>query len=436
MKKNIEEINKKIKNGTAVVLTATELCDMCRNGEEVKVEDVDVVTTATKGLMSGTLVVFSIKVAERNVFRKAKKILLNGVPGFIGPCPNERLGIIECIVYGPEKSEKKPNEYGGGHLFRDILENKTISCEIITTENQELQMDIQKDDFDFAKMITTRNAFRNYMAFTNLKDDLVKTIFHIKEFPGPLKEITVSGCGEINPIEKDPNLVTIGVGTKILVNGAIGYVMGTGTRSSKDKSNLSTFADFLKMEPDYTGGFITSAGPEVINSIAVPIPVLNETILENLKRLDTEINLPIADIHDRVPFMNTKYSDVWQNTDLVIKVDFNLCDQPRSLCIPWSEINRRRRPCIILDRCPMRPYMYNENNEYEISNCFHCGTCLSCPEGVFKANWGSIKIHDKDVPIILRQSDRCGAIKLSHKLKKMIIEGNFTLSEPLEKIIL
>jgi ferredoxin-like protein FixX len=210
--------------------------------------------------------------------------------------------------------------------------------------------------------------------------------------------------------------------------------MGVGTRSSKEKPNLSLFANFLEMNPKYMGGFITAAGPENINSVAVPIPVLNESLLEDLKKLDIDVNLPVAEIHDRVPLLDSNYSKVWQNTDLAINVDFNLCDQPRSLCIPWSEMRKRRRPCIILDLCPMKPYMYDEDNEFDISNCYHCGSCLPCPENVFTGNLGSIKIEEKEVPIVLRQSDRSTAMRLSADLKKMILDGEFYLSEPLDKI--
>jgi len=434
LQRTIEEINEKISNGNVKVLTASELCNSIRDGEKIGIEDVDVVTTATRGLMSGTFALLSIKFTKEGVFQKAKSILLNGVPGFIGPCPNERLGIVECIIYGPEKSIKDPKKYGGGHLFRDIVEGKDIKCELTTTEDKVIEKDINKDDFEYAKLIASRNAFRNYMAFINKSEDLVNTIFHVKEFPGPYKEITVSGCGEINPLEKDPDLLTIGIGTRVLVNDAIGYVIDRGTRSSANKPNLSVIANLLDMNPEYMGGFITSAGPEVINSVAIPIPVLNEKILENLKKLDEEIHLPIADIHDRKPFADSDYGKVWQNTDLVIKVNFDLCDQPRSLCIPWSEVNRRRRPCIILDLCPMRPYMFNENNEYDTKHCFHCGTCLACPLGVFKAELGSIEVDGHDVPIRLRQSDRCGAVKLSISLKKKILKGEFLLTNAVEKI--
>ena len=72
--------------------------------------------------------------------------------------------------------------------------------------------------------------------------------------------------------------------------------------------------------------------------------------------------------------------------------------------------------------------------EYDTKNCFHCGTCLSCPLGVFTANIGSIEIKNKEVPIVLRQSDRCTAIKLSISLKNKILQGEFFLTKPLENI--
>jgi len=46
--------------------------------------------------------------------------------------------------------------------------------------------------------------------------------------------MTFCGCGELNPIENDPKLETIGIGTRVLLNGAEEFVTGSGTRSSPD----------------------------------------------------------------------------------------------------------------------------------------------------------------------------------------------------------
>ncbi|MDD1725986.1 MAG: methanogenesis marker 16 metalloprotein, partial [Euryarchaeota archaeon] len=55
--RSIEEINAKITAGEVTVCTASEFCNMARAHEDVK--EVDVVTSGTKGIMSGTYATLS-----------------------------------------------------------------------------------------------------------------------------------------------------------------------------------------------------------------------------------------------------------------------------------------------------------------------------------------------------------------------------------------
>ena len=113
MKKNVQQINQKIKEGKATVFTAEEITRLVMEGEEPFAEDIDVVTTGTCGIMSGTAAIFHLPVSKPGSFKKAKNILLNGVPGFPGPCPNEWLGSVDLMVYGTAHSVYDP-QYGGG----------------------------------------------------------------------------------------------------------------------------------------------------------------------------------------------------------------------------------------------------------------------------------------------------------------------------------
>ena len=47
---------------------------------------------------------------------------------------------------------------------------------------------------------------------------------------------------------------------------------------------------------------------------------------------------------------------------------------------------------------------------------------------------GTITLGNKDIPIVCRQSDRMGAIKLADDLKNLIINGAFHLAKPTDKI--
>lgn len=423
--KTLKEIIEKIEKKEAIILTANELCEKIKLGETYEMDDIDVVTTATRGIMSGTYAVLSFEVAPPDTFIRASKVWLNGVKGQIGPCPNERIGILDIIVNGTEHSKYNHN-YGGGHLFRDLVDGKLIKIEFETIEGFHFKKDIYLKDMPHAKLFATRHAFKNYLAFTNPSKELKHTIFHTAEFKGNLKEATISGCGEINPIENDPNLETIGVGTKVLINGAEGFVIGTGTRSSSKKPNLSGFANMHNMNPEYMGGFITSNGPEIINSWAIPIPVLNTKILENLIKLDDKIPLTVVDVNNRLPLCSTNYGDAWNGTDFTIKYNENVCIN--------CEI------CLIEKICPMNAI--NINGVKKIHElCFNCGYCISkCEYGAFSGNLGNIHYDDgvikKEIPITLRQSDRMRAIQLSEELKNKIISKKFLMTEFVNKLIL
>ncbi|AKB75393.1 Ferredoxin oxidoreductase [Methanosarcina lacustris Z-7289] len=423
--RTIPEIQAKIDAGEAVVLTAEEISVKVRAGEKIRLEDIDVVTTATRGIMSGTYAVFSFKVSEPDSFVKAFKVLLNGVPAVVGPCPNERLGVLDIIVLGTTHSETDPR-YGGGHLFREMVEGKGITVDVTTSGGDLFSMEIHLSDIPFARLYATRNAFKNYRAFVNPGKEAIKTIFHALPFEGEFREMTFCGCGELNPLQNDPKLETIGIGTRVLINGAEGFVTGQGTRSAPDNPNLTGFADLHDMTPEYMGGFATSAGPEIINTWAVPIPVLSQSMLENILKPDSQIPLQLVDLAGRLPLCEITYGDVWDNTDLKVKYNPEKCID----C----------KVCCVAEACPMGAVSKGETGAvHDPELCFNCGLCISrCRGEAFSANLGTVSCTTggclRDIKVTLRQSDRARAVKAAGELKEQVISGKFRIREPVEKI--
>jgi putative methanogenesis marker 16 metalloprotein len=412
----IKEINDKITSGDVKVITASELCDMVRDGEEVY--DVDVVTSGTKGIMSGTYGALSFKVAEPNTFERAEKIWLNDVPAFVGPCPNERLGIVDVIISGTAIC-RSDNKYGGGHLLRALLRREEVSVELETDEGRHLQIETHLDEMHYAALFATRNAFKNYNAFINPREGCVRSIFSVRCLHGPFEEASFSGCGEINPLEKDPRLETIGIGTKVLLNGAVGYVTGRGTRSSPERPNLSGYAEMWDMNPRYIGGYNTSAGPDIFCSWAVPIPITNNRVLENVKKTDDEIPLPVVDVNDRELLGYAKYSDVWKSKCAPVTYEEKICQACEQ--------------CFVTELCPTGAFRYGKGIDKE--KCTNCGACvIACIYGALKADLGHIPFKGMEIPVTLRQSDKCKAVQLMDSLKEMIERGEFLLSEPVGKI--
>ena len=419
--KSIAEINERIASGDAVVMTAQEVCDAVLGGEDLTLRDVDVVTTATRAIMSGTYAVLSFPIGEPCSFTRAERAWINGVPASIGPCPNERLGIIDMMVFGTSHSKEKSN-YGGGHLFRDLVEGSDVQVEVETEDGKSFEKSIRLEDIPYARIFSTRNAFKNYVAFVNPGNAPLPTIFSALDFPPNLTCATVSGCGQLNPIKNDPNLETIGIGTRVLINGAQGFVIGTGSRSMASRPNLLGLADMHQMNPEYMGGFVTSAGPECIGSWAVPIPVLSESILENIKKLDRDIPLPIMDVNVRQTICNTSYEDVWGDTDLETKFDPSKCIN----CIS----------CTVEPVCPMRAITFEGDLVKRIEErCFNCGLCITqCVGGAFGGNLGAINFEGRRIPVVLRQSDRARAIRLADDLKQQILDESFRMTPMVDRI--
>jgi putative methanogenesis marker 16 metalloprotein len=421
MNRSLSEIRAKVDRGEAVVLTALEVGEILDGGDGLTLEDVDVVTCATRAVMSGTYAVLSFPVASPGSFFRATAVSLNGVPATVGPCPNERLGIVDLVLFGTAESRDDPR-YGGGHLFRDLVEGEEVRVEVETDGGSDFEVDLSLADMPTARLFGTRHAFRNYSAFVNPSEERIATIFHATTFDPRWRGASVSGCGRINPLENDPLMETVGVGTRVLINGAEGFVLGRGTRSSPDRPNLSGYADIHGMDPEYMGGFATSAGPECVTSWAVPVPVTSDRILNSLAPADRSIPLPVMDVVGRKEIGRANYGDVWEGTDLEVSFDPDGCERctrciPEAICptgaigfVDWKPTLDRRR-------------------------CFNCGLCSSaCIGEVFRAHLGSLRFAGREVPIVVRQSDRLRAERLAGELKRRILDGSFKMTEMAERI--
>ncbi len=165
-KRKLSDIRKKIIKGTAKVYTVQDLIDRINNNEKIQFEDVDVVTTATKALMSGIAGIFSFRLSPPKTVRKFIDVSLNGISAFPGPCPNEFLGIVDLILYGTAQSNTIEN-YSGGILFRDLVEGKEVEIIAKGEEGEIIEKKITLNDMQFARMMGTRQAIRNYFAMIN-----------------------------------------------------------------------------------------------------------------------------------------------------------------------------------------------------------------------------------------------------------------------------
>lgn len=412
-KRSIAEINQKIEDGEAKIFTAEEFKKLIKDDDAPSFEEVDVVTCGTCGVMSGTAAILNFIVSEPGEFIRASEVYLNGVPAYAGPCPNEWLGSVDVILHGTAHSIYDES-YGGGFLLKDILDGKEIDVRVESADGKTIENKITMKDITRAQIIGSRMSFKNYTAFTNPNEESVSSIFGAILLEGNLRGLTFSGCGALNPLQNDCAQNIIKEGTKVLLNGTQGYILGNGTRSSPEKPNLMLSADLTKMDPYYMGGFKTGQGGEVYDTVAIPIPVLTEEIYNNLLIMDEDVKIPVADIKGRhLPLDETDYGKLWAENDLRPKYDSDKCLKCDS--------------CIVEEICPTNAFA---SERIDFTYCFGCGMCANyCPNNAFDMNTGDVNLkingNEVNIPIICRQSDRLRANKLSLKLKEMIENKEF-----------
>lgn len=425
MNRTIADINKRIKKGEAVIVTAREVAESLSAGRENELSKVDVVTTGTMGLMSGTYAVLSFPVTKAGLHRRFTHGTINGVPVSIGPAPNESLGIIDAFVFGTQESEEDPN-YGGSFLFRDLVEGKEVTIRATSNGGKEIEATMTIDEMGTAKLMSVRNCFRNYRAMVNPSENEFTSIFSNQPFRPNYGGLTFSGCGHLSPLQNDPDLVSVGVGTGLLFNGNEGFVFSTGTRCSPKYPNLMTVADMKGMDPILMGGFRTAAGPEVLTTYAIPIPILNDSILKSVMTRDDDIPLSIADVRDRHKIGQTNYGAAWTGRDEIISEDKRPCIKCK-VCAASSVC-----PTLAIKRDELGPTI-------DRTRCVNCGACVvACEQGCFKGFLGEVRTtiagQERIMPIVCRNSNREGAVRTMNDLKKRILDGSFIMREKVANI--
>jgi uncharacterized protein (DUF39 family) len=193
--------------------------------------------------------------------------------------------------------------------------------------------------------------------------------------------------------------------------------MGPGTRNYIAKPNMMTIAPFKGMKPEFMGAFRTSYGLEPICSLALPIPILNENILDNIVKSDKDVKLTILSLVGREKVGECTYGDVWDN-NFIMRFDPNAC--------------KKCDECKVINICPTDAFLVKSEKVSGIdrSRCFNCGTCIQLCEDAFNLDLKSVNFEGINLPVVLRQSDRFGAIKLAEELKEKILSGAFILKKP------
>ncbi len=304
MAKTIEEINEKIKKGEVVVLTAEEIIDYAKeNGIKKTAKDIDVVTTATFGPMCSSGAFLNFGHSDPPI--KMIKVWLNDVPAYTG------IAAVDAYIGATELSETQDMKYGGAFVIEELIDRKPIKLRAISHgtdcyPRREIETFITIDSINQAYLFNPRNAYQNYVAATNSSNKTIYTYMG-KLLPN-YGNVTYSSAGQLSPLLNDPYYRTIGIGTRIFIGGAQGYVAWHGTQHNPQKERLANgtpigpagtlalIGDLKKMNTKFIRAAIFhNYGITIFIGIGIPIPVLDEEMVEFLKISDEDIYTEIYD---------------------------------------------------------------------------------------------------------------------------------------------
>ncbi len=310
--KTIQEINKRIKQGKVVVVTADEMTEIVKSkGPEKAAREVDVVTTGTFSPMCSSGAFINFGHAKPAI--KAAKVWLNGVPAYAG------LAAVDIYVGATEPREDDPLnkvhpgqfQYGGGHVIEDLVAGKKVELRATAYgtdcyPNRSLKKRITLNDLPYAMLLNPRNAYQNYNCAINLSQKTIYTYMGVLKPEGG--NINYATSGQLSPLLNDPYYLTIGLGTRIFIGGAQGHVIGPGTQHRPDArrgkngvpmepaGTLMVMGDLKEMNPKWLAGVsMLGYGCSLAVGIGVPIPILNQDMARFTGVSDEEIFAQIID---------------------------------------------------------------------------------------------------------------------------------------------
>ena len=304
MKKTIDEINERIKSGKAVVVTAEEIISVVEEkGVKKAFEEVDVVTTGTFGHMCSSGMFINFGHSSPPI--RMNKVWLNDVPAFAG------IAAVDAYIGATEQSERLGMQYGGAHVIEDFIKGKDIVlyAESYGTDcypRKDIKTTINKYNVNQAYMFNPRNCYQNYAAATNSTDKIMYTYMGtlLPEFGN----VTYSTSGELSPLLNDPEYRTIGIGTRVFIGGAQGYVAWEGTQHDPNQERLENgvpvggagtlalIGDAKKMSSRYIKAAIYEKyGVSMFVGVGIPIPILDEDILLKTTVRNRDIHTLLVD---------------------------------------------------------------------------------------------------------------------------------------------
>ncbi|MEL7350454.1 MAG: homocysteine biosynthesis protein [Cyanobacteria bacterium P01_A01_bin.116] len=310
--RTVADINDKIRAGKATVWTITEAkAHIAEMGVAQAAKTVDVITTGTFEPMEGSGAIINLGHTDPPI--KIVQCHLDGVLAYSG------FGAVDLYIGGGQIAtpssttslEGDVEERGGGHVISDLIADKPVALSAIGQATDcyprsSLETTITRDRINQFYLFNPRNLYQNFIVGVNGGDRPLAT------YLGPLQprlgNAVYANSGALSPLLNDPELNTIGIGTRILLGGGEGYIAWEGTQHFPLQRRLpnrtpvgpaatvALIGDAKKMNATWVRGcYFKGYGPSMMLGVGIPIPVLNEEVVLRCAVKDEDLVAPVID---------------------------------------------------------------------------------------------------------------------------------------------
>ena len=314
--RTIAEINDKIRRQQAVVVTLEELkTRVAEQGIAETAKQVDAIATGTFEPMESSGAIINLGQTDPPI--KIRQCWIDGVLAYSG------FGAVDLYLGASQMAEPREGDNrsehsalsngdrGGGHAIEDLIAGKALPIRALghgtdCYPRQSFEATIDRQSINQFYLYNPRNLYQNFIVGVNGGDRPLYT------YLGPLLprlgNAIYANTGALSPLLNDPDLELIGIGTRIFIGGAIGYITWEGTQHfplQKRLSNrtpigpaatLALIGDAKQMSPKWVRGcYFKNYGPSLMLGIGIPLPVLNEEVVQRCAVSDEEIVAPVVD---------------------------------------------------------------------------------------------------------------------------------------------
>jgi len=302
--KSFDEINEKIRSKKAVVVTAEEIIGIVDEvGVEGAFREVDVVTCGTFSPMCSSGAFLNFGHSDPPI--RMSKVWLNDVPACAG------LAAVDAYIGATELSESRGMEYGGAHVIEDLIAGKKVRLRATSYgtdcyPRRALEAWITADSINEAYMFNPRNCYQNYGAAANTSDRTIYT--YMGTLLPKLGNVNYCTAGELSPLICDPFYRTIGLGSRIFLGGAQGYVAWQGTQNNPSQPRaengvpiggaacLALIGDLKQMDPRYIRAAVFEKyGVTMFVGVGTAIPLLDEEMVRQVAVRNRDVKTKIFD---------------------------------------------------------------------------------------------------------------------------------------------